>query len=428
MADLAATDVTLTEQFQAMTPMGKQSIWKVAFGDGALTYPSGGVPITKGDVYCPNVIKSAKIIDADDSQGYLYKWDYENNKIKILRPNGLLPGGGIASALTGTIDDNNDAATLGHALYLMPLGLAPNAGSFTAEASATGLITDSDTAATEGVQIYVVVDEPDFHPSYQLGHLEYVSPTDANGTCTVANGAATLTLFDDDDAATNGVEVRAVAAGAGLEATTAASKDILVQLSDGTYIHINHATTASTPAIYFDEDSANTYERLRAVVVDNGDEPYKLFVHDATSEYAPFVVSQGFRKAMIVTSGPKPFTYQVGSGGPELTIPSRPDIASVLGAVPLYIQAAGAGFNAANFGKEDVYVELASGQLLPITYAASPAGVQVYGYPEAASTDLSILGVIADNADETFTVPGSELSSAVDAPAATTLYMEFIGY
>lgn len=339
--------------------------------------------------------------NSPSDNGYLVTWDATGKAFKAYYPSAAF----TPSTSTGTIDDNNDAATLGHALYVIPQAAPVRAPAFQAESSATGLVTDSDTAATEGVAVYIVVDDANFTGTYQLGHFEFVSPTDANGTCTVATGADTLTLFDDDDAATNGVVIRAVAAGGGIEATTGATKDILVPTSTGKFIHVNHATTGSTPTVYFDEDAANTYERLRAVVVDNANEPYKLFVNSlaATEDIPPAGAMANNQLASIVTVGPKPFTYAVGSGGPEVYIASRPDAASLPGAVALYVQAAAAGFNAANHGGQDLLIPTSTGEFVRVTYAASPAGVVTYGYPEGATSDLTILAVVVDNADETYT-------------------------
>ena len=371
------------------------------------------------------------LLGGNSSNGYIVAWDTTSKAVKAWYPTKAITPAGSISAPTftgtanagtaGTIDDNDNAATLGHALYVMPAAAAQFVPpTLTVEASATGLIKDSDTAATDGVAVYVVVDDPNWSATYQLGHFEFVSPTNANGTCTIANGSDTLNIFDDDAAATNGVVIRAVAASGGLEATTAATKDILVPASSGRYIHINHATTGSTPQVYFDEDAVNTYDRLQAVMVDNLDEPYKLLVDLASTENPGVALSQGSigRLANIVTSGPKPFTFLVGASGPEVTIASRPDVASLPGAVALYVQAAGAGFNAANFGKEDVFVPTSNGEFIKVAYAASPAGVQVYGYPEGATGDLTILGVIVDNADETFSTEAA-VGWKRDTPAGT---------
>ena len=431
MTALVAADVTITVEERNIAHKKRRNRVKIAFGDGALTYPASGVPLpTFASFGMVRNIDYLTVFDENDAVGILWKYDKDNHKLRAWRSAGFTPAGtagaqtftGTANAgISGTIDDNDNAATLGHALYVVPAAAAQFVPpTLATEAAATGLVKDSDTAATEGVALYVVVDDPNWSGTYQLGHFEFVSPTNANGTCTIANGADTLTLFDDDAAATNGVAVRAVAAGAGLEATTAAAKDILVPTSTGKYIHVNHATTGSTPELYFDEDAANTYERIRGVIVDNLDEPYKLLVDTAAAENAGVALSQGSigRLGNIITVGPKPFTYLVGASGPEVTIASRPDAASLPGAVALYVQAAGAGFNAANFGKEDMFVPTAGGDFIKVAYAASPAGVQVYGYPEGATGDLKILGVIVDNADETFTTEAA-VGWKRDTPAGT---------
>lgn len=85
MADIAASDLTYTLQPGSHQNGGSQNvrIYTVAFGDGTLTYPSGGVPITKGDIGCPTDIQAAKIMDDSDGDGLVYKYDLANDKIRI---------------------------------------------------------------------------------------------------------------------------------------------------------------------------------------------------------------------------------------------------------------------------------------------------------------------------------------------------------
>ena len=359
------------------------------------SYPTGGEAITAAAL---GFARSLNRMIIDTYGGHTFQFDKANLKVKAFK-------GSAVPARTGTIDDNDAAATLGHALYVVPQATAPRAVVLQAEASATGLIHDDDAAASAGVQVYIVADNPDWSPVYALGHLEFVSPTNANGTCTIATGDDTLTLFDDDGAASNGDIVNAIAAGAGLEfeQINNANKPIIVPTSLGNYILFVSGTTGVN--VYFDEDAGSTFERVMGVIVDNADEPYDLLVGAvAATETIPTAIDLSSRFASIVTVGPKGFTYAVGSGGPELTIPSRPDAATLPGAVALGIIAAGAGFDAALPGLEDVFVPLSNGEFVKVAYAASPAGVQVYGYPEGASADLTILCVVVDNADEPFTV------------------------
>lgn len=84
MAALASSDVTYTIVHQVIADGGyRKNVVKIVFGDGALTYPTGGVPLVKGKMGVPTDIKSLKIFDADDSNGYHYKYDFANNKLRI---------------------------------------------------------------------------------------------------------------------------------------------------------------------------------------------------------------------------------------------------------------------------------------------------------------------------------------------------------
>src|ERR1051325_5444348 len=101
MADLASTDVTITPQAQGGAPgkaliegRKRKVLAKVTFGDSALTYPSGGVPL-------PSYLKFGmvrnleylKIVDGDDGTGIVWKYDYENKKLRGYRSAGFTPAG-----------------------------------------------------------------------------------------------------------------------------------------------------------------------------------------------------------------------------------------------------------------------------------------------------------------------------------------------
>ncbi len=84
MADLAASDVTYTVDNQFPTQGGvKKYKISAAFGDGALTYPTGGVPLTKAKMGVPNVIQSLTVMEAAAGNGFLYKYDESTAKIRI---------------------------------------------------------------------------------------------------------------------------------------------------------------------------------------------------------------------------------------------------------------------------------------------------------------------------------------------------------
>lgn len=84
MAAIAATDLTYTIVKQRKEESGNK-IYNitVAFGDGALTYPTGGVPLTAAKMGCPNNIISVLLVSPGAANGYVYKYNLANNKILI---------------------------------------------------------------------------------------------------------------------------------------------------------------------------------------------------------------------------------------------------------------------------------------------------------------------------------------------------------
>lgn len=85
MADLAASDVTYTEQGvgRSDSQMRRVGVFKLAFGDGSKTYPANGVPLTKAKLGCPTDLEEFIIMDANDANGHVYKYDRENGKLRI---------------------------------------------------------------------------------------------------------------------------------------------------------------------------------------------------------------------------------------------------------------------------------------------------------------------------------------------------------
>lgn len=104
MADIAASDVTYTLQAGSAKSCPSdprfEGVFKVEFGDGSLTYPSGGIPLTKGKLGCPGNIDSLEILDAANADGYVYKWDRANNKILIYE----VPAGDGEAAAAAPLD------------------------------------------------------------------------------------------------------------------------------------------------------------------------------------------------------------------------------------------------------------------------------------------------------------------------------------
>lgn len=81
---LASTNVTVTTNPQDMERVGrvKMNISTVAFGDGALTYPTNGVPLPAKSKFGVDSVKFMHIM-GPPATGYTYKYDATNHTIRI---------------------------------------------------------------------------------------------------------------------------------------------------------------------------------------------------------------------------------------------------------------------------------------------------------------------------------------------------------
>lgn len=85
MADIAASDVTYTIVKRTKLEDNRQCvIATIAFGNGALTYPAGGVPLTKANLACPANIDSLSFSDLG-ATGMVASYDITNAKIRLFR-------------------------------------------------------------------------------------------------------------------------------------------------------------------------------------------------------------------------------------------------------------------------------------------------------------------------------------------------------
>lgn len=91
MADLAKTDVTVTlspkQRFFPPLPV-TLSFPVVAFGDGAKTYPTNGVPMPAGLF---GMKKAINYVAPAFASGYLCTYDATYDTIRIYKGNGVAP-------------------------------------------------------------------------------------------------------------------------------------------------------------------------------------------------------------------------------------------------------------------------------------------------------------------------------------------------
>jgi len=102
MAALTAADVTVTQTAKAnIVETQKHIPCSIVFGDGSKTYPAGGVPMPS---YASFGLKRSLdyllLYDAANANGFVYKYDKTNNKLRI-----YVQGITHDAAGSGTIDD-----------------------------------------------------------------------------------------------------------------------------------------------------------------------------------------------------------------------------------------------------------------------------------------------------------------------------------
>lgn len=85
MADIAAANVTYTLLNQRKLGDHRNlNRVRLAFGNGVLTYPAAGIPITKGKMGCPTVIESMVVVDQGTS-GYIFQYDQSAEKLVVMQ-------------------------------------------------------------------------------------------------------------------------------------------------------------------------------------------------------------------------------------------------------------------------------------------------------------------------------------------------------
>lgn len=165
MADLASGDVTYTAQTPGKRVSGRYvNTFKLAFGDGALTYPALGIPLDKAKMGCPVYIESLKIVDASDGDGIMWKYDFEGNKLRgwfnkaQTHAHDFLVKGGTAAASTDAI--NIKTAIIGKeaATDATSLGSASaTAGGVLSSVQAAAAGTEHGNTAPAATVIYIEV-------------------------------------------------------------------------------------------------------------------------------------------------------------------------------------------------------------------------------------------------------------------------------
>lgn len=83
MADLVAADVTYTMlNERTLGDSLASNRVRLAFGDASDTVPAGGIPLTIGNMGCPNEVQSLVVVDQGTS-GYIFRYDQSAAKLVV---------------------------------------------------------------------------------------------------------------------------------------------------------------------------------------------------------------------------------------------------------------------------------------------------------------------------------------------------------
>jgi hypothetical protein len=102
MAAIAATDFTVTQvrKFE-LGRSSKTGTFDLAFGDGSLTYPASGIPMPSlSQLGFRRNIDDVVIVDPANANGFVYKYDKANHKLRI-----YTQGAVVGAAGSETLDD-----------------------------------------------------------------------------------------------------------------------------------------------------------------------------------------------------------------------------------------------------------------------------------------------------------------------------------
>lgn len=101
MVDLVAADVTVTIEERTIVAKKRRNRVKIAFGNGTLTYPSGGVPMPAAATFgMVRNLDYLTVFDENDASGITWKYDKEGNKLRA-----YVQGVTLDAAGAGVLDD-----------------------------------------------------------------------------------------------------------------------------------------------------------------------------------------------------------------------------------------------------------------------------------------------------------------------------------
>jgi hypothetical protein len=147
MADIAASNVThLVVKQRTLADSRKLNLVRLSFGNGALTYPAGGIPLSKGKMGLPVIVESMIIVDKGTS-GYNFMYDQSAEKLVMIQAPAQTHTHDIKVIASITAD-----ATVGLNGATLGKNTATNATILGANSTAAGGVVAATLAAAAGTE------------------------------------------------------------------------------------------------------------------------------------------------------------------------------------------------------------------------------------------------------------------------------------
>jgi len=114
MTALASADVSVSipAQDRNIIPSASRiiSMPEITFGDGALTYPTGGVPLPDKSMFGFKKAIEFVEIQQPPANGFVYKYDQANHKIKIFTQGAVTGSTAAADSTSGALAEDSAGA------------------------------------------------------------------------------------------------------------------------------------------------------------------------------------------------------------------------------------------------------------------------------------------------------------------------------
>ncbi len=164
MANIASTDITVTvEKLTKLESSEKCNYLTLAFGDGALTYGAGGVPVTPAQLGMSTFIRSLVVFDNGNSA---YTWSFDKTNKKLIAKQApaqthshslSLKNAAVADGATTRVNAGTNLLGANTGSDITVAGGGANGGVASATLAAAGVVEPSTVAiAAQTLKVQVI--------------------------------------------------------------------------------------------------------------------------------------------------------------------------------------------------------------------------------------------------------------------------------